>query len=146
MKSWPAALLAAMLPLAPGAAEQAPAPSPPAAPAPTQPEQPEQPAPPPPAWLPRGAAKLVLLDKVTAQPRDVTVPVGQSVTFGSLTIAVRACDVRPPDVPEDATALLDITDSHPGMPNFHGWMLVSAPAASMLEHPVYDVRLLGCGK
>jgi hypothetical protein len=143
MRAVQAALLTAALLLAlrPVAAQTVPPPGADAAPA--APEA-EPPAPPPPAWLPKAGAKLVLLDKITAQPRDVSVPVGQSVAFGSLTIAVRACDIRPPDVPQDATALLDITDSHAGMPDFHGWMLASAPGASMLEHPIYDVRLAGC--
>ncbi len=103
------------------------------------------PAPPPPAWLPRPSANLVLLNKITARPRSVSVAVGQSVAFGSLTIVVRACDVRPPDVAADATAFLDITDSHPDVPAFHGWMLTNEPEVSMLEHPLYDVRVAGCG-
>ena len=98
----------------------------------------------PPPWLPRPGARLVLLDKINPQPRTVSVAVGQSVEFGALSIAVRACDVHPPDVPADATAFLDISDSHPGMPGFHGWMFADDPAISMLEHPVYDVRLAGC--
>lgn len=119
------------------------APTVPAAPAPgAAPPQPQ--APPPPAWLPRPAARLILVDKISAQPRTVTVKVGQSIRFGALTIAVRACDVHPPDVPADATAFLDITDSHAGMPGFRGWMFADEPAANMLEHPVYDVRLAGC--
>jgi hypothetical protein len=136
---WSQAALLMLLPLAPvmALAQQAPPAEPPAA-------APEQEVPPPPGWLPRAAANLVLLDKISAQPHSVTVPVGQSVTFGSLTIAVRACEVRPPDVPTDATAYLDITDAHPGMPGFHGWMFAAEPAVSMLEHPVYDVRLSGC--
>ena len=27
---------------------------------------------------------------------------------------------------------------------FRGWMLANAPAAHMLEHPVYDLRILDC--
>ena len=109
---------------------------------PTQPPAP--PAPLPNAWLPRPVADLMALDKVTARATPLAVRVGQSAAFGSLTIGVRACDVRPPDQPADATAFLDITDSHPGGAQFHGWMLVSAPPVSMLEHPIYDLRLAGC--
>jgi hypothetical protein len=103
------------------------------------------PAPPlPNVWLPKPVAELMALDKVTARATPISVRVGQSASFGSLTIAVRACAVRPPDQPADATAFLDITDSHPGASAFHGWMLVSAPEVSMLEHPIYDVRVAGC--
>ncbi len=142
--------MAALLPplvllgtLAGAAAQEAPP-----APAPAQPAEPGQEqapaAPPAPAWLPQPAARLILLDKIAAQPHTVTVKVGEQVVFGSLTIAVRACDVRPPDVAADAAAFLAITDRNPGMPGFNGWMLADEPAVSMLQHPVYDVRLVGC--
>ncbi len=68
----------------------------------------------------------------------------QSADFGSLRITVQACAVRPPDQPQDAAAFLHITDSHDGEPDFTGWMIASAPSVSMLEHPVYDVRVTGC--
>ncbi len=132
-----AALLAALLAASAAWAEE---PAPPPAPS----GQAAMPAPEAPAWLPRPAASLVLLDKIAARPRSVTVAVGRSVTFGSLSIAVRACDVRPPDQPADATAFLDITDRNTGMPGFKGWIFANEPAADMLEHPVYDVRLAGC--
>lgn len=136
----PAALLV-LLPLAAAEAQQA---APPAAAPPTAPAAAPEGPPPPPPWLPQPAATLILLDKVSALPHTITVKAGQSAAFGSLTIAVRACDVRPPDMPADAAAFLDIADSHPGLPGFHGWMLSAEPAANMLEHPVYDVRLAGC--
>lgn len=100
--------------------------------------------PPPNAWVARPAAALVALNKITARETPLAVRVGQSALFGSLTIAVRACIVRPPDQPADAAAYLDVTDAHAGGPAFHGWIILSAPALSMLEHPVYDVRLAGC--
>jgi hypothetical protein len=95
-------------------------------------------------WVPAGSAKLVALDKVNAQATELTVKVGQSVTFGSLTISVKACDVRPPDQPADATAYLHVTDSHPDSPGFDGWMLRNEPSVSMMQHPIYDLRVTGC--
>jgi hypothetical protein len=96
-------------------------------------------------WVPRASADLQFLDKVNAQTSTATVKVGQSIQFESLTVQVAACDVRPPDQPADATAYLVISDSHPDAPGFKGWMLRSDPSVSMLEHPLYDVRVLGCG-
>ncbi len=121
-----------------------PTPRPPAAqtPGPPAPAQPASPL--PNVWLPKPVADLVGLDKVTARTTPITLRVGETRVFGSLSITLRACEVRPPDQPADATAFLDITDSHPGGPAFHGWMVVSDPAVSMLEHPIYDVRLAGC--
>jgi hypothetical protein len=105
---------------------------------------PAAPQPPPDIWLPRPVAELQALDKVSARVTPLAIRVGQSATFGALTIFVRACLVRPPEQPADAAMFLDITDQHPGAPQFHGWMILSAPAVAMLEHPVYDLRPTAC--
>jgi hypothetical protein len=98
----------------------------------------------PQTWLPRGTAEVQALDKVNARNTVLAVKVGQSATFGSLTIAVQACVVTPPDQPQDAAAFLVITDSHSGEPGFSGWMVADAPSVSMLQNPIYDVRVTGC--
>ena len=108
-----------------------------------------QPAPPaglssPDSWLPRGTADLQVLDQVNAHASPLTLKIGQSADNASLSIALRACMVRPPDLPADAAAYLDIADSRPGAPGFHGWMFANEPAVAMLEHPIYSVRLVGC--
>src|SRR5262249_28810741 len=114
--------------------QQPPPPPPPAA----------APAAPPQTWLPQTTAMLQVLDKVNAQNTVLTVKVGQSAQFGSLTIQVQACAIRPPDQPQDSTALLTITDSHADAPGFRGWILANHPSVSMLQHPIYDVRVVGC--
>lgn len=98
----------------------------------------------PPAWLPKTSALVQALDKVNARATVLTIKVGQSAVFGSLTIAVKACSVRPSDVPADATAFLTVTDKNPEAPGFSGWMLKATPSVSMLAHPIYDVRVVGC--
>lgn len=95
-------------------------------------------------WLPASAAKLQALDKVNALTTLLTVKVGESATFGSLTISVKACVVRPPDQAADAAAFVDVTDSHPDAPPFAGWMLAAEPSVSMIQNPVYDLRVAGC--
>ncbi len=97
-----------------------------------------------PAWLPRGGAELQALDKINARTTTLSVKLGQSVAFGSLTITVRACLVRPADQPADAAAFLEITDSRKDAPGFRGWMLAAEPFVTTLQHPVYDVRVSGC--
>lgn len=111
--------------------------------------QPAPPAPPPPtsgpdAWQQRGTAVLTLLDKMRAQPTRAEVRVGQSTTFGTLTIAVRHCVVRPADLPPDSAAFLDISDSRPNGTTFRAWMITGSPSLSLMEHPLYDVRVAGC--
>ena len=105
--------------------------------------------PPPPgsapdSWLPRNTANIQVLDKVNAQSGTVTLKVGQVAENASLSITLRGCAVRPPDLPQDATAYIDVADSRKGAPGFHGWIFANEPSLSMLEHPIYDLRLLGC--
>jgi hypothetical protein len=95
-------------------------------------------------WQPRGTAEIQALDKVSTRTTVLTGKVGETLHFGSLSIVVRSCMGRAPDQPMDSAAYFDITDSHPDAPTFHGWMLASEPGASMLEHPVYDIRLAAC--
>lgn len=92
---------------------------------------------------------LRALDKVTARTQTLKIPVGEQFNFGALTIAVRACRARPPLESPDAAAFLQIVEQKPGEPmiaRFSGWMFASKPSLSALEHPVYDVWVVGCGK
>ncbi|WP_428492856.1 DUF2155 domain-containing protein [Rhodopila sp.] len=122
---------------APDAGDQAQAPQ--AAPA-ARPAPIERPN----VWVPATVAKLQALDKVDAQAKELTIKVGQTARFGSLTIAVKSCMIRPPNLPADAAAYLDVTDSHPDQPGFDGWMLQDEPSVSMMQHPIYDLRVTGC--
>jgi hypothetical protein len=110
----------------------------------TPPAVPPPPVPAPETWLPRQGVDLTALDKVTARVTQLSGRIGQTLNFGSLVIIPRACIVRGPDQPADQAVYLDITDSRAPDLGFHGWMLLSAPALSMLAHPVYDIRLAGC--
>lgn len=108
---------------------------------------PASPAPPPPApdtWLPRPGVDLTGLDKITTRLTPLSGRVGQPITFGTLVVTVRSCIVRGPDQPADQAAFLDITDRRDPAFSFHGWMLLSSPGVSVVEHPVYDVRLKAC--
>lgn len=102
------------------------------------------PTPPPALWQARGTIELRVLDKVNARAASLSGRIGQAFKYGFLTITARSCVVPPPGLPADSAAFLDIVDSRPDTPSFHAWMFASAPAVSMLEHPIYDVRVTGC--
>jgi len=90
---------------------------------------------------------LRAMDKITARVSTITVPVGGTVTFGSLKITAKACDKHPPEETPEASAFLDVVEEKPGeapQPRFQGWMFASSPALSALEHPVYDLWVLDC--
>ncbi|MFN3449631.1 MAG: DUF2155 domain-containing protein [Roseococcus sp.] len=98
-------------------------------------------------WVERRTGQIQALDKVTARVTTLTATVGQPLRFGTLTILLRACHARPPDEVPDAAAWMEVSDSlaPPGAPPvFRGWMFAEAPAVNMLEHPVYDLRILSC--
>lgn len=100
-----------------------------------------------PGWVARRLAKLQALDKVTARVTLLDAPVGQPTQFGTLRITVRACNARPPEEVPDAAAWLEVLDTRNdpnGSAAFRGWMFANAPGVSMLEHPVYDLRVLDC--
>lgn len=87
---------------------------------------------------------LRVLNKLDSTVTTLTIPVGQLVKLQSLSITLRACAIRPPDLPRDAAARLLVADSREGAPGFDGWILQNEPGAAMLEHPVYDIQLAGC--
>ena len=98
-------------------------------------------------WVARQAAELQVLDKVTARISVLRAPLNTATPFGALSITVRTCNSRPADEVPDALAWMEISDSRRAANArvvFRGWMFANAPAANMLEHPVYDVRVLGC--
>ncbi|WP_026941579.1 DUF2155 domain-containing protein [Hellea balneolensis] len=98
------------------------------------------------------AVVLRTLDKVTATTKDYTVKIGEELKYGSLTVAVKHCEKKPPeDVPE-TYAFLQIDDlkldgkGDEGEQErvFSGWMLASNPAISALDHGVYDIWVIDC--
>ncbi len=104
-------------------------------------------------------AWLRALNKVTAFTQDLTVGFDQPLEFGSLTVVVRYCSRRPPElIPETfvfleihdrpvgggAPAAQDAEESPYGYRIFSGWMLGSSPALHGLEHPVYDIWPVAC--
>lgn len=95
-------------------------------------------------WISKGGADLILLDKIRAQPADLQVKVGSAAQFGTLTVRVRSCFIRQPDQPADSAAFVEVTDTRGKGDVFRGWVLANTPAVSLMEHPVYDLRLAGC--
>ena len=93
------------------------------------------------------AAILQGLDKVTARIFPIEAPIDGMVRFGTLNIVVRYCRTRPPEEPPETAAFLEIDEARRGERParlFSGWMFASSPALSSLEHPVYDVWVVGC--
>jgi hypothetical protein len=115
---------------------------------PPEPVRKEEPAPEPKAEVEGKGAILQGLDKVTARISTLEADVGQTVSFGSLSITVRRCQRSRPDQKLERAAFLEIDSTDPATKQkkrvFSGWMFMSNPAISALEHPVYDVWVKDC--
>ncbi len=115
---------------------------------PPEPARKEEPAPEPKVEVEGKGAILQGLDKVTARISTIEVNVGETVTFGSLSIRVRRCQRSRPDQKLERAAFLEIDNTDPTTKEkkrvFSGWMFMSNPAISALEHPVYDVWVKDC--
>ncbi len=87
------------------------------------------------------------LDKITARISRIEAPINRPVGFGTLEIIARTCYQAPPEETPESAAFLEIRELKPNEPPidvFSGWMFASSPALSAMEHPVYDVRVIGC--
>ena len=99
--------------------------------------------------IPMDIAVLRGLDKVTGRMSTFSIPVGQVGQFGKTFIVPEACYTRPPEeFPENSAFLYVFEKSLKGenIEMFKGWMFSSNPALSSMEHPVYDIWILGCEK
>ena len=107
------------------------------------------------AMEPYDAVKLRTLDKITGSATDVVVALDETVTFGAVSLTVRACYQSPPEEqPPESAAFLEVlsarvnpdtgtaADVDPRL--FSGWMFASSPGLNALEHPVYDVWVINC--
>lgn len=100
-----------------------------------------------PAMIPRPVVKLRSLDKITARAETFEASVGATVKFGSLYIKPRTCqEASPLEKPESASFLQIWEMSTEDEPEwvFSGWMYASSPGLSSMDHPIYDVWVLGC--
>jgi hypothetical protein len=84
------------------------------------------------------------LDTLNGTSSDIEMRVGETTRFGHLEITAEACRVPADDPAGDAYAFLKIRDIREEADRFSGWMFASSPALSALDHPRYDVWVVGC--
>lgn len=94
-----------------------------------------------------GAAILGALDKITGRVSDIVIPVGAYDSFFRLEIEVMSCQQQVVNQRPESAAFLVITETPlEGDPvrRFSGWMFASSPSISAMDHPIYDVWVVGC--
>jgi hypothetical protein len=111
----------------PAPAEPAPAPGPVSAPTMTATE-----------------AHVRWLDRLTGRTADLWLQPGASLMREHLLIRLDECRVPQSAPASDAFAYLVILDTRTRQQLFAGWMIASSPALSAMDHPRYDVWLIGC--
>ncbi len=88
------------------------------------------------------------LEKVTALIETIEIRVGETKKFGIFEVTPRACYSRPVTERPETTGFIEIdevpTDGGDKTRVFTGWMFVSSPGLYGVEHPVYDIWLIGC--
>ncbi len=91
-------------------------------------------------------ANFRLLDKISNKLIDKSISVNDSGQIETLNIEVYACFTEPPDEISEDYVLVNIIDNFQDNNKsvYKGWMISSSPEVTPLEHPIYDLWLLGC--
>jgi len=87
------------------------------------------------------------LDKITGRTFAFEAPFEERVNFGPLEIIARACVAQRQLYAPERKAFIEIYEDEQNAGTvriFSGWMFASSPSVSAMEHPVYDVWVVGC--
>lgn len=87
------------------------------------------------------------LDKITGRIISFEVGIDETVEFGAFLVTPRVCYTRPITEPQNTTAFVEIDEITVAGETKHlfgGWIFGSSPGLNGVEHPIYDVWLIGC--
>ena len=91
---------------------------------------------------------LKALDKITAKTSIIKMGIEKEEVFGELEIKVLKCVLSSKEDPPDTIAYLQIKDLAEKNKDqvfiFNGWTFASTPTLKSVDHPIYDVWLVGC--
>ena len=91
-------------------------------------------------------ANFKLLDKISNKLVEKSIKVNETDFIETLKIQVFSCLTEPPDEIPENYVLIDVKDNFQEQKKsiYKGWMISSSPDVTPLEHPIYDLWLLGC--
>lgn len=87
------------------------------------------------------------LDKITGRITSFDVAIGETAQFGALQVTPRVCYTRPATETQNTTSFTEVNEvTLQGQAKriFTGWMFAASPGLHAVEHPIYDVWLIGC--
>ncbi len=98
----------------------------------------------------KNVAMIRALNKSTAKNSVLELNINEKVKFGSLVLLAHKCWQAPLDQRPESKVLMEVFEEKTEGENkilsriFYGWMFASSPSISSLEHPIYDVNVVGC--
>ncbi len=88
------------------------------------------------------------LDKITAKTSEINIEIGKTKKFGLLEIKAVKCGKVSSNLNAYETAYVQIKDTSDNSNEkvfvFNGWIFSSSPSLRPIDHPVYDLWLVGC--
>lgn len=95
------------------------------------------------------SARVMLLDKQTNRRQTLVLVSGEPQVVGTVQVKLTRCISDYAATLGQDVAWLDVTESAEGngrsAPWFSGWMFNTYPEVSTLDHPRYEVQVMGCG-
>lgn len=92
-------------------------------------------------------ARMIVLNKITANAKKITIAVGKSAFFNNAEIKLQKCWKSPDKYVPTSQMLIDVTENKfddDSKSVFHGWIISSQAALSSIEHPVYQILAVDC--
>ncbi|WP_393998022.1 DUF2155 domain-containing protein [Xanthobacter cornucopiae] len=102
---------------------------------------------PPSVKIPNHLAVYAGLDKITGRITSFDVAIGETAQFGALQVTPRVCYTRPANETQNTTSFTEVNEmtlKGEAKRIFTGWMFAASPGLHGVEHPIYDVWLIGC--
>ncbi len=94
------------------------------------------------------SVNILGLDKITAKTTEIKIGIGKSKKFGILEIKAVKCGRPNLNEESDYVAYLQVKDLSEKQSEkifiFNGWTFSSNPSLTPIDHPIYDLWLIGC--
>ena len=91
---------------------------------------------------------IIALDKITAKTSDINLFLGETKKFGLLEIKALKCGNIESQSEKGQAAYIQVKDLSDNLNDqifvFNGWTFSSSTTLNPLDHPIYDVWLVGC--
>ena len=91
---------------------------------------------------------IIALDKITAKTSSINLILGETKKFGLLEIKALKCGNIESQSEKGQAAYIQVKDLSDNLNDqifvFNGWTFSSSTTLNPLDHPIYDVWLVGC--